>query len=168
MPEPRDVAQAPDAAKDVDVLAGAAILLVLVLHLPISLGAPVSDKGPGLDFFAFWSGIDLLLAIAGFRAARELGPSLAAAGGLAGKLKTVVDFWRRCAWRVLPTAWFWIAATLVCSAAFNRSGAFGPLAPALKAAFTARAVPGRSDAIPAMALHESQRSYAERLVCGCR
>lgn len=119
-----------------DVVCGAAIVFVLAQHLPtIMSGAPVSDLGFGFTYVSFWSGIDLLLAVVGYRAARALAPRLAAAQGFAAKMRESRRFWLRCAWRVLPSAWLWLAAGLTCTAAFNRSGAFGAWPPALPGAF---------------------------------
>jgi peptidoglycan/LPS O-acetylase OafA/YrhL len=123
--------------KDVEVLCGVAIVFVLVQHFQVALiGAPVSDQGPSLTYFSFWSGIDLLFAVVGFLGARELAPRLAAANGFGAKLRAAGGFWLRCAWCVLPTAWLWLAVAVICAIAFNRSGMFGAPATALHGALS--------------------------------
>lgn len=123
--------------KDIDVLCGVAIVFVLAQHLQVALtGAPVSDQGPSLTYVSFWSGVDLLFAVVGFLGARELAPRLAAASGFAAKLQAAAAFWLRCAWRVLPTAWLWLAIAVICAIAFNRSGVFGSPATALHSALS--------------------------------
>jgi peptidoglycan/LPS O-acetylase OafA/YrhL len=111
---------------DLDVLCGIAIIIVLAQHLPIALsGPPVSDQRPSFVYFGFWFGTDLLLAVAGFLAAREFSRRLETAGSLGARVQATCGFWLGCARRVAPLAALWLAAILACTLAFNRSGVFG-------------------------------------------
>jgi peptidoglycan/LPS O-acetylase OafA/YrhL len=112
---------------DIEVLRAFAIGLVLVEHLHragnlIPWIPPM--VGPIFGIFDFWSGVDLFLAISGFVIARSLLPKLAEAHSREAFVIATLRFWIRRAWRLLPSAWLWLTVILVCSVAFNRSGAF--------------------------------------------
>jgi peptidoglycan/LPS O-acetylase OafA/YrhL len=80
-----------------------------------------------MESFSFWSGVDLFLVISGFVIGREL---LKIAGPKQTRIRFWIalrSFWIRRAFRILPTAWFWIIAAIALCAFFNRSGAFGTL-----------------------------------------
>jgi peptidoglycan/LPS O-acetylase OafA/YrhL len=66
----------------------------------------------------FWDGVDLFLCISGFVIMR----------GLVRRpfnLVEILAFWVRRAFRILPSAWFWLAFGLVGTIAFNHFGSFG-------------------------------------------
>lgn len=116
---------------EIEYLRAVAILLTLVQHLPILLPWP---NPPGwitfiYDHAAFWGGVDLFFVISGFVVTQSL--LRAKDGGFPGSATIGwVDakrFWIRRAFRLLPLAWLWVAAVLLASAFFNRSGAFGTL-----------------------------------------
>ena len=112
---------------DIEVLRAFAIGLVLVEHTRVNLLPWVSGEHEWLyTHFGFWAGVDLFLAISGFVIARSLLPLLAQTQGTADFFNTALSFWVRRAWRLLPSAWTWLAVILVCTVAFNRSGAFEP------------------------------------------
>ena len=71
------------------------------------------------------AGVDLFFAISGFVIARVLLPRLAACNNHAAFIRTSIAFWIRRAWRILPSAWLWLAIILTATWGFNRSGAFG-------------------------------------------
>jgi peptidoglycan/LPS O-acetylase OafA/YrhL len=110
---------------DIEVLRGVAILMVLAEHLPINL---IYWHGGLMDFiWAYWhgaSGVDLFFAVSGFVIARTLVPRLDAAADGHARLVTVIGFWLRRAWRLLPAAWLWLAIPVILSVAFNRFGSF--------------------------------------------
>jgi peptidoglycan/LPS O-acetylase OafA/YrhL len=113
---------------DIEVLRAFAIGLVLVEHVRLNLIPWISGEHEWLyTHFGFWLGVDLFLAISGFVIARSLLPLLAGARGVGGFFNVALSFWVRRAFRLLPSAWAWLAIILACSAAFNRSGAFDPL-----------------------------------------
>ncbi len=71
------------------------------------------------------TGVDLFFAISGFVIARSLLPALGALRGRSAFLRVAGAFWLRRMWRLLPSAWLWLAIILVASACFNRTGLFG-------------------------------------------
>lgn len=112
--------------EDIEVLRGVAVLAVVLHH---SIGNLFTWTTPGLSrFSAYFSGafgVDLFFAISGFVIARDLVPRLQAATGSDMAFRITVAFWIRRAWRLLPSAWTWLALTLVAVVLFNQSGVFG-------------------------------------------
>lgn len=129
-----DIAAAPskvaDRAKpsahidDIELLRAIAIIFVLYEHSRTRLfpWMGVEDTWFG-GYFGLWDGVDLFFAISGFVIARGLMPKLAAAQNTAQYFNAAIAFWIRRAWRLLPSAWLWIAIVVVASIAFNRSNA---------------------------------------------
>ena len=110
---------------DIELLRGVAIIFVLLQHARTNLFVWLPIVGTHLSlYFGFWNGVDLFFAISGFVIARSLLPSLQAAEGTTGFFRTALAFWVRRAWRLLPSAWLWLAIILVGSVVFNRSGVF--------------------------------------------
>jgi peptidoglycan/LPS O-acetylase OafA/YrhL len=112
---------------ELEVLRTVAILMVLVQHLPFNLLfwgskylAPIFRSGT-------WSGVDLFFAVSGFVIARGLLPQLEGVRDFRKFLHITVTFWIRRAWRLWPSAWFWLAAPLILCLVFNRSGVYGGL-----------------------------------------
>jgi peptidoglycan/LPS O-acetylase OafA/YrhL len=68
--------------------------------------------------------VDLFFAISGFVITRSLLPMLEMTSGTAGYFNATLSFWVRRVWRLLPSAWLWLAVILVSAAVFNRSGVF--------------------------------------------
>src|SRR5579885_546467 len=96
---------------DIEALRAVAILFVVFSHLPALLTWPNSKLDYLHNYFAFWTGVDLFFAISGFVIARELVPKLAAAadGSSEQVWRIILAFWIKRAWRILPSAWTWIA-----------------------------------------------------------
>jgi peptidoglycan/LPS O-acetylase OafA/YrhL len=110
---------------DIELLRAIAILFVLVEHARINLYPWFWGKESRLYiYFGFWNGVDLFLAISGFVIARSLLPTLQATKSPAEFLNATLAFWVRRVWRLLPSAWLWLAIILVCAVFFNRSHAF--------------------------------------------
>jgi peptidoglycan/LPS O-acetylase OafA/YrhL len=110
---------------DIELLRGIAVTFVLIEHARINLFPWTDGSGMRLYFyFGFWTGVDLFFAISGFVIARTLLPTLQSAGDRTDFFNSSLAFWVRRAWRLLPSAWLWLAVILVSSIAFNRSGAF--------------------------------------------
>ncbi|MHB9801022.1 acyltransferase family protein [Pseudomonas sp. MT3] len=111
---------------DIELLRGVAVLMVVVFHTSLNLFTWMT---PNLSrFFSYFggaSGVDLFFAISGFVIARDLVPRLEAASSREHALKLSIAFWIRRAWRLLPSAWLWLALALLAAAFFNQSGAFG-------------------------------------------
>ena len=118
---------------DIECLRAIAVIGVLLHHLQGPLYYWYPDWHPawlGVLFkhLAYWSGVDLFFAISGFVIARSLLPQLAATAGDAGlQRKTVFAFWIRRAFRLLPSAWLWLALIMLAVLFFNKSGVFGTL-----------------------------------------
>lgn len=112
---------------DIECLRGVAVLCVAFHHMQGNLFHP---KLPGLQNFlqhsSYWFGVDLFFAISGFVIGRSLLPSLLEQPHhLKHQLKTITAFWIRRAWRLLPSAWLWLAFVLIASMFFNKSDVFG-------------------------------------------
>jgi|HubBroStandDraft_1064217.scaffolds.fasta_scaffold00021_57 peptidoglycan/LPS O-acetylase OafA/YrhL len=112
---------------DIELLRGIAVLFVMLHHTHGDLIAWPSRFLDWLfSYSAYWAGVDVFFAISGFVIARSLLPALDACAGEKEYVQTVLAFWIRRAWRLLPSAWLWLAVALLASAAFNQSGAFDP------------------------------------------
>jgi len=118
---------------DIECLRALAIIGVLVHHLqgPLFYWFPAwhpASLGPVFKNLGFWSGVDLFFVISGFVIARSLLPQLAAgSGGLRGQWRTLLAFWIRRAFRLLPSAWLWLGLILIAVVFLNKSGVFGSL-----------------------------------------
>jgi peptidoglycan/LPS O-acetylase OafA/YrhL len=111
---------------DIELLRAFAILFTLYVHLPFNL---ITWTSPTLDhvsaYFGFSGGVDLFFAVSGFVITRSLLPQLEHAASSLAFINTAIAFWVRRAWRILPSAWLWLAVILALTVIFNRSGAFG-------------------------------------------
>ena len=97
--------------------------MVIVYHARTGLFSWPMPSWDWLDahYLQTWPGVDLFFAISGFVIARSLLPELAAS---VTPVRTIGAFWVRRFWRLVPSAWFWLAIILVASVVFNRSGVF--------------------------------------------
>ncbi|MHA3734184.1 acyltransferase family protein [Pseudomonas sp. Eth.TT006] len=113
---------------DIEVLRAIAVLGVLFHHLQGSL---FIDTVPLLqsvhNWAQSWWGVDLFFAISGFVIARSLIPALGNCTTRRQCWEQTRNFWLRRAFRLLPSAWLWLALMLLACVVFNRSGAFGTL-----------------------------------------
>ncbi|MGE8098872.1 acyltransferase family protein [Pseudomonas fluorescens] len=113
---------------DIELLRGIAVLGVLFHHLQGSL---FTDTVPLLQtitaFGQPWWGVDLFFAISGFVIARSLIPALQGCSTRQEYWQQTRNFWLRRAFRLLPSAWLWLALMLLACVFLNRSGAFGTL-----------------------------------------
>ncbi|HYP63762.1 MAG TPA: acyltransferase [Acidocella sp.] len=112
---------------ELEVLRTVAILMVLAAHVPFNLLFWPSQYTNPLYRCGTWSGVDLFFAVSGFVIARSLLPQLEGVRDIQKFLDISVVFWMRRAWRLWPSAWFWLAAPLVLSVLFNRSHVYGSL-----------------------------------------
>src|ERR1035437_1501317 len=110
---------------DIELLRSFAVLLVVFQH---AHGNLITWHSAGFDhlfkYFDGGAGVDLFFAISGFVIARNLLPKLGNCSNLISFLNTSLGFWTRRAWRILPSAWLWLAIILLATLSFNRSGAF--------------------------------------------
>lgn len=111
---------------DIEILRAFAVLFVVLHHAHGNLISWASPRFDALTaHFAGGFGVDLFLAISGFVIARDLLPRLRGAAQAGNYWRCILAFWVRRAWRLLPSAWFWLAVVLLAVAYFNRSGVFG-------------------------------------------
>lgn len=119
---------------DIEVLRAIAVLGVLFHHLAGNL---FRDPVPLLEVIHAWAqpwwGVDLFFAISGFVIARSLIPALRDCSSRQQYWEQTRNFWLRRAFRLLPSAWLWLALVLLMCMFFNRSGAFGTLQANLQA-----------------------------------
>jgi peptidoglycan/LPS O-acetylase OafA/YrhL len=119
---------------DIEVLRAVAVLGVLFHHLQGSL---FTDPVPLLERIHAWAqpwwGVDLFFAISGFVIARSLIPAMQGCNTRQEYWQQTRNFWLRRAFRLLPSAWLWLALMLLACLFLNRSGAFGTLSANLQA-----------------------------------
>ena len=119
---------------DIELLRGIAVLGVLFHHLQDSLFAGQVPLLQAIHALGQpWWGVDLFFAISGFVIARSLIPALQGCSTRQECWEQTRNFWLRRAFRLLPSAWLWLALMLLACLFINRSGAFGTLAANLQA-----------------------------------
>ncbi|WP_460451301.1 acyltransferase family protein [Alsobacter sp. SYSU BS001988] len=105
---------------ELQALRGIAVLMTFFAHAPIAY-----PKLNMLGRMNLTSGVDVFLVISGFVIAGSLFPQLEPKRPTAERVRIVIAFWIRRAYRLLPASWFW-ALFLVVLAPFNASRSFGP------------------------------------------
>lgn len=124
--------------EEIQALRAIAVLLVVVLHSRFDLtGAEHPALSTLFSYLGGDAGIDLFLVISGFVIARGLIPDLQATTSAVQCRRALLVFWLKRAFRLLPSAWFWLGFTLVCTLFFNDSGAFGHFRAAYEGAMAA-------------------------------
>jgi peptidoglycan/LPS O-acetylase OafA/YrhL len=124
---------------DIELLRAVAVIFVIIQHA----GSNLFPWGGGrilthlYYYFNFGIGVDLFFAISGFVIARSLLPDLRRQTSTAGFFNSAIAFWVRRAWRLLPSAWLWLALILLAVLFFNRSGAYGGISTNIEATVTA-------------------------------
>jgi peptidoglycan/LPS O-acetylase OafA/YrhL len=114
---------------EIEVLRAIAVLLVLVGHVFYGLVFwPSPFVANVIAPSGLRGGVDLFFAISGFVIARSLLPRLARVSSVLGFTHVALDFWIARAWRLLPSAWLWLATPLLFCLLFNQSGVFGSFA----------------------------------------
>ncbi len=110
---------------DIEVLRAIAVLGVLFHHLQGLFSDPVPLLASLRAWLGLWWGVDVFFAISGFVIARSLIPALRSCRNRQECWEQTRNFWLRRAFRLLPSAWLWLALMLLLCVFFNRSGAFG-------------------------------------------
>jgi peptidoglycan/LPS O-acetylase OafA/YrhL len=116
---------------DVEVLRAVAILFTLFGHWIHSLLPALGPIGRILhQSTAFWTGVDLFFCISGFVIADSLLRQPPTSFTWASFRALVAPFWIRRAFRLLPSAWFWVIVWLLVAAFYNSRGYSGESLPA--------------------------------------
>lgn len=106
--------------EEIEVLRALAVCGVILHH---SYGNLLTQHHHSTDWLLrhvdFWTGVDLFFAISGFVIARVLLPAIVRCRTLGDFWRAAGAFWIRRAFRLLPSAWLWLALILLASAAFN-------------------------------------------------
>lgn len=124
--------------EEIQALRAIAVILVVFFHTRFDLtGAQHPSLATLFSYLGGDAGVDLFFVISGFVIARGLIPNLQATTNTAQRKRELLVFWLKRAFRLLPSAWFWLAFTLVCALFFNDSGAFGHFRAAYEGAMAA-------------------------------
>lgn len=113
---------------DIEILRAAAIIFVVIEHMHLNLfiwGTPALNMF--FQYFGGWTGVDLFLVISGYVIAKDLVPQLQESESRETFFSRAVIFWTRRFWRLVPSAWTWLAVILLAAVFFNRSGAWGTI-----------------------------------------
>lgn len=120
---------------DIQVLRAIAVIMVIIHHVYINL---IPWQSPSLDrlsaYFGGNTGVDLFFVISGFVIARNFLPKLQSSERADF---TLMEFWAKRFFRIIPLAWFWLLAIMLLSIFFNRSGAFGSFRASLEGSLAA-------------------------------
>ncbi|HSB97723.1 MAG TPA: acyltransferase [Spongiibacteraceae bacterium] len=101
---------------DIEVLRAVAIVTALVQHFPLLIGHSVPALNKVGHYFGFWGGVDLFCAISGYVITRSLSTYMAAVAGRGNWSLELKTFAIRRVFRLLPSAWLWLAIPLLLSA----------------------------------------------------
>ena len=120
---------------DLEILRAVAISFTLLAHLGWGILPRFGAVGRVVHSrLQFWTGVDLFFAISGFIITASL---LRARRADQPFVKFAIPFWMRRAFRLLPSAWLWLALTLLLTASFNSHLSFGLLRDNLREAAAA-------------------------------
>ena len=124
--------------EEIQALRAIAVILVVFFHTRFDLtGAQHPSLGTLFSYLGGDAGVDLFFVISGFVIARGLVPSLQATTCATQRKRELLVFWLKRAFRLLPSAWFWLAFTLACALFFNDGGTFGHFRAAYEGAIAA-------------------------------
>lgn len=110
---------------EIEFLRGFAVLLTLFSHLPLLLPHHTELIGRAFQFAMPWTGVDLFFCISGFVVSKAYFEQFDAHRHKGTFWLAAQAFWVRRTFRLIPSAWFWVAAGLACSIWFNQTGIFG-------------------------------------------
>jgi peptidoglycan/LPS O-acetylase OafA/YrhL len=113
---------------EIEYLRAVAILLVVILH-----AAPFLNV-KALNYVGAHTGVDLFFCISGYVIYRSFQPILDRHRDDGRWWPSVLAFWTRRVFRLVPSAWLWLAISIACSWAFNRTGWFYDFTGSLKGA----------------------------------
>ncbi|WP_122169277.1 acyltransferase family protein [Burkholderia stabilis] len=106
---------------EIEALRGISVLMVIVYHSGNLLFW--SDKVEKSQL-ALWGGVDIFFAISGFVITRAFAARLRNAWSSGTFSREAGAFFVRRIFRIIPSAWLWMAVMLVLSITFNSTGVF--------------------------------------------
>ena len=108
--------------EDLEILRAIAVILVFVHHCKGNL---IYWRSEAKDIFFTWFGgdvgVDLFFGISGYIIARSLLPKLKQSADNRQFFRITIAFWIRRFWRLVPSAWFWLAFPLLLFVVFSNS-----------------------------------------------
>lgn len=110
---------------EIEFLRGVAVLFTLVSHLPILIPHHNEELSRFFSYFMPWSGVDLFFCISGYVVSKAYIEHLDFHRTNGTFFLATQTFWLRRAFRLLPSAWFWVLAGFCLSLFFNKTGIFG-------------------------------------------
>jgi peptidoglycan/LPS O-acetylase OafA/YrhL len=108
---------------DIEALRALAIVLVVFAHIAVIL-SPLSAYWIVLANFRFGYGVDIFFCVSGFIITKSIANEIPKTRNLQDILGFVVPFWIRRFWRLMPSALFWIAVSLLLSYIYGGQGVF--------------------------------------------
>ena len=120
---------------EIQVLRALAVLMVIAHHVYMNLITWHSTLLEKVDiYFGGNAGVDLFFVISGFVVAQSFLSNLE---NTEQPQLTLLEFWIKRVFRIIPSAWFWLLATLLLAIFFNQSGAFGSVQSAVEGSLAA-------------------------------
>lgn len=118
---------------DIQKLRALAVILVIFGHMQGSLFHSPNILTEFLSHFWLGGGVDLFFCISGFVISKKIVSIIDNHKNNQNEQWQIIkEFWIKRAFRLLPSAWFWMLFPLVGSLFFNQSGVFGLEAANLK------------------------------------
>ncbi|MET1079417.1 MAG: acyltransferase [Pseudomonas sp.] len=119
---------------EIEYLRAVSIGLVLLAHSPLLSPFVGEIILPLFQYLSLGVGVDLFFCISGFVVSRAYCDYFDRHAARGEFWPAARMFWLRRAYRLLPSAWFWVLVGLFCSLYFNSSGIFMEPAQNLKSA----------------------------------
>lgn len=110
---------------EIEYLRAVAIGLTLLSHLPALLPFHQAFFNSIFSVYMPWTGVDLFFCISGYVVSKAYFDFFDKHRQEDRFWLAAQSFWIRRVYRLLPTAWLWVAIPLLLSIVFNQSGAFG-------------------------------------------
>jgi len=110
---------------EIEYLRALAIGLTLLSHLPALLPFHQDFFNSIFSVYMPWTGVDLFFCISGYVVSKAYFDFFDNHRQDGRFWLAAQSFWIRRIYRLLPTAWLWVAIPLLLSIVFNQSGAFG-------------------------------------------
>ena len=121
---------------EIEYLRAVSICLVLISHSFAISASAAEQILPMFKYLSFGVGVDLFFCISGYVVSRSYFSYFDHYRGSNLFWPAARAFWVRRAYRLLPSAWLWVAFGLIACLLFNRSGIFLDLDQNLKSAWS--------------------------------